>query len=94
MGAQVVLFTTGRGSVFGGSLAPCVKIASNSKTFTNMDEDMDFNAGEILDGISMQTSRDKLLELLIQVVSGTRSKSERRNFRQMEFIPWQPGAML
>jgi len=93
-GSNLVLFTTGRGSVFGGSLAPCIKIASNSKTFTNMDEDMDFNAGDILDGLPMQTSRDRLLELLLQVASGTHSKSERKNFRQVEFIPWQPGAML
>jgi altronate hydrolase len=93
-GSNLVLFTTGRGSVFGGGLAPCIKIASNSETFTNMREDMDFNAGDILNGIPMQTCRDQLLELLLQVASGVRSKSERKDFRQMEFIPWQPGAML
>lgn len=93
-GSNLVLFTTGRGSVFGGGLAPCLKIASNSKTFTNMYKDMDFNAGDILEGVSMQTCQNQLLELLLQVASGARSKSEHNDFRQMEFIPWQPGAML
>jgi altronate hydrolase len=93
-GSNLVLFTTGRGSVFGGGLAPCIKIASNSRTFTNMSADMDFNAGDILDGVSMAVCRDRLLELLLQIASGESSRSEQKISRQMEFIPWQPGAML
>jgi altronate hydrolase len=93
-GSNLVLFTTGRGSVFGGGLAPCIKIASNSRAFTNMSADMDFNAGDILDGVSMAVCRDRLLELLLQIASGESSRSEQKISRQMEFIPWQPGAML
>ena len=93
-GSNLVLFTTGRGSVFGGNLAPCLKIASNSKTFDQMSADMDFNAGDVLEGLSMQDARDRLLDLLLQVASGHPSKSEHYKSRQMEFIPWQPGNML
>lgn len=93
-GCNLVLFTTGRGSVFGGNLAPCIKIATNTQTYDRMVDDMDFNAGQILEGMPVQTVSDNLLERVIQTASGARTKSENFSLRDSEFILWQPGPML
>jgi altronate hydrolase len=99
-GANLVLFTTGRGSVFGGSFAPCLKIASNTATYQRMLEDMDFNAGVLLEGSAFEavpvfsTVARSLLDLVIETASGKPSKSEATLERESEFIPWQPGGIL
>ena len=89
-----MLFTTGRGSVFGGVIAPCLKIASNAVTYRRMEEDMDFNAGELLEGKGFGESARSLLDLVIETASGQCSKSEAFLERESEFIPWQPGGIL
>ena len=93
-GSTLVLFTTGRGSVFGGLIAPCIKIATNSTTYQRMQEDMDFNAGVLLEGTGFEAASQALLELVIEVASGKPSKSETSPGRESEFIPWQPGGIL
>jgi len=93
-GCNLTLFTTGRGSVFGGELAPCLKIATNSNMYQRMSADIDFNAGQILDGMNMDNAAQELFELLLQTASGQPSKSELSGFRQAEFIPWHMGGML
>ena len=94
-GCNLTLFTTGRGSAFGGILSPCIKIASNSKTYHHMAGDMDFNAGVILDeNLSLDSTADDLLAQVIQVASGARTKSERYTLREAEFVPWHMGGML
>lgn len=93
-GCNLVLFTTGRGTVFGGNLAPCIKVASNSAVYERMTDDMDFNAGVILDGQPMETATQMLFEQVIAVASGMPSKSERNHFREAEFVPWHLGGML
>ena len=94
-GANVVCFTTGRGSVFGSKPAPCLKLATNSETYGRMSEDMDVNCGVILDGTATveQTGR-KIFDLVVAVASGQPSKSEELGFGDEEFTPWQLGAVL
>jgi len=93
-GCNLTLFTTGRGSVFGGNLAPTLKIASNSAMYHRMQADMDFNAGAILDGLPMAEAAELLFELVIQVANGKPSQSECSGFREAEFVPWHLGGML
>ena len=93
-GCNVVLFTTGRGSVFGFKPAPSIKIATNSAMFNRLIDDMDFNAGRILDGESIETLARELLDLTIAVASGQPSKSEAQNIGEAEFCPWHLGETL
>jgi altronate hydrolase len=93
-GCNLVLFTTGRGSVFGFKPAPSIKIATNTPMFDRMCEDMDFNAGRILDGESMQTLTQELLEMVIAAASGQPSKSEALGIGEAEFAPWHLGETL
>jgi altronate hydrolase len=94
-GANVVCFTTGRGSVFGSKPAPCLKLCTNSETYRHMSEDMDVNCGVVLDGTATveQTGRE-IFELVVAVASGQPSKSEELGFGDEEFTPWQLGAVL
>jgi altronate hydrolase len=89
-----VLFTTGRGSVFGFKPAPSIKIATNTPMFERMIEDMDFNAGRLLDGEQMRDLAHELLELVIAVASGQPSKSEALGCGEAEFAPWHLGETL
>jgi len=90
-GCNLVLFTTGRGSVAGFKPAPVIKISTNTQTYQHMTTDMDFNAGEILDGTSdFATSTETLLELVIAVASGKQTKSEALGMGEVEFVPWNP----
>ena len=93
-GCNLVLFSTGRGSVFGGNIAPCLKVASSSPTFQQMSADMDFDAGSLLTGKSMPEAAEDLLDLVIRTASGSLTKAEGKNYREAEFVPWQPGAVL
>lgn len=93
-GCNLILFTTGRGSVYGSNIAPCLKIASNNALFTRMNDDMDFNAGKILEGAQMPDAANELLDLVIRVASGERTKSEEKGLPEYEFVPWQPGIVI
>jgi altronate hydrolase len=94
-GANVVCFTTGRGSVFGSKPAPCIKLCTNTETYRHMSEDMDVNCGTILDGTSSVEDKGReIFELVLAVASGQRSKSEELGFGDEEFTPWQLGAVL
>ena len=94
-GANVVCFTTGRGSVFGNRLCPTIKIATNTPLFTSMKEDMDFNAGPIVDGeVSVAQIGEQLFERILQVAGGEKTKSEELGFGNDEFVPWQLGAVM
>jgi altronate dehydratase len=93
-GCNLIAFTTGRGSVFGSSLAPCIKIATTTGLFERMNDDMDFNAGVILEGVKLESAAADLLDLIIASASGKQTKSEWSGFREGEFVPWQPGAVL
>ena len=94
-GAQVVCFTTGRGSVFGCSPVPSVKIASNTAMFERMRDDMDVNAGRVVDGsATVDEVGDELFELILEVASGRQPVSEELGFGQDEFAPWPLGAVM
>ncbi len=94
-GANLVCFTTGRGSVFGCKPAPSIKLATNTPMFGRMEDDMDVNCGTILDGDeSVQECGERIFELMLRVASGERTKSEMFDFGASEFAPWQIGATM
>jgi altronate hydrolase len=94
-GANMVCFTTGRGSVFGAKPVPSIKIATNSEMAAHMADDMDYNCGPILSGEkTLQEAGDDLFSLIVEVASGTKSASELNGLGDFEFVPWQIGAVL
>jgi arabinonate dehydratase len=94
-GANLVCFTTGRGSVFGCKPAPSIKLATNSPMFRRMEDDMDVNCGTVLDGDeSVQACGQRIFDLMLRVASGERTKSESFGFGADEFAPWVIGATM
>jgi altronate hydrolase len=93
-GANLIAFTTGRGSMFGSKPAPCIKLATNTPMYSRLTEDMDINCGEILDGaVSVQEMGQRIFELFLATASGKPSKSELLGLGDYEFVPWQIGIM-
>ena len=91
-GANIVAFTTGRGSMFGAKPVPSIKLATNTPMYRRLEEDMDINCGEILDGTaSLQEMGQKVFELILRTASGEKSKSELLGLGDHEFVPWQIG---
>jgi altronate hydrolase len=93
-GANMVVFTTGRGSVFGAKAVPTIKLASNSDMYARMEEDMDINCGAILTGASLEETGRHIFEEIIEVASGKRTKSENACIGDEEFAPWILGPTL
>jgi altronate hydrolase len=94
-GANMVVFTTGRGSVYGCKPAPSIKLATNSRVYRHMIDDMDVNCGTIVEGGATVAEKGKeIFELILRVASGEKSKSETYGFGADEFIPWQIGAVM
>jgi altronate hydrolase len=94
-GANIVCFTTGRGSVFGYKPAPSIKLATNTPMYNRMSEDMDINCGTIVDGeATVQEKGREILDYVLAVASGAPSKSETLGFGGSEFVPWQIGAVM
>ena len=94
-GANLVTFTTGRGSVFGYKPVPSMKLATNTTMFKHIEEDMDINCGTIADGEkTVQEVGEEIFERWLQVASGEKTKSEAQGFGDAEFIPWQIGATM
>ena len=93
-GANVVCFTTGRGSCFGCKPVPTIKIASNSPMYHRMEEDMDINAGTILEGEPVESVGQRIFSEIVDVASGKRTKSELCGYGDEEFLPWTVGPEL
>ena len=93
-GCNLVAFTTGRGSAFGAKPAPSLKIATNSRMYERMTEDMDINAGRVLEGASVEEVGREIYETLLRVASGEKTKSEAQGLGDYEFVPWQIGAVM
>lgn len=93
-GANLVMFTTGRGSCFGCKPSPVIKVATNSPLFKAMGEDMDLDAGVILDGEDLQSVGDRFFEFALRVASGQKTCSEQLGIGDHEFIPWTVGPTL
>lgn len=93
-GANVLCFTTGRGSAFGCKPTPSIKLATNTPMYEKMVEDMDINCGDVLDGVSLDDKGREIFETILRVASGERSKSEQLGYGDAEFVPWQIGATM
>ena len=88
-GANIICFTTGRGSCFGFKPAPSIKIATNTNMYNKLEEDMDINAGTIMDSEkTIEQIGEEIFEKIIAVASGEKSKSEINGYGDDEFNPW------
>ena len=94
-GANIVCFSTGRGSVYGSKPTPCLKLATNSLMYNRMSEDMDVNCGIVIDGdASIDELGEIIFEKILATASGEPSKSELFGLGDLEFLPWAAGAVL
>ncbi len=93
-GANVLVFTTGRGSVFGCKPAPSIKVATNTPLYEHMIDDMDINAGVILGGTPVEEVGRQIFEEILAVASGKKTKSEINGVGEEEFAPWSIGPTL
>ncbi|MHC5543115.1 altronate dehydratase, partial [Singulisphaera rosea] len=93
-GSNVLVFTTGRGSVLGLKPTPCIKVATNTPMFDRMVDDMDLNAGTILEGESVESVGRRMFDLILDVAGGQSTKSEKQGVGEEEFAPWLIGPML
>jgi altronate hydrolase len=93
-GANVIMFTTGRGSMFGAKPVPSIKLATNTPMYNRLRDDMDFNCGGILDGTcTLQQTGEQIFAQLLSVVSGEKTKSEILGLGDHEFVPWNIGVV-
>ena len=94
-GANVICFTTGRGSCFGCKPVPSLKLSTNSSMYERMSEDMDINCGTIAEGKEkIEDVGQKIFELVVNTASGNKSKSELNGYGDEEFNPWQVGVVM
>jgi len=93
-GCNVMCFTTGRGSAFGCKPTPSVKLATNTPMFDRMIDDMDINCGDIIEGMSVAEKGEEIFNKVLAVASGEHTKSEDLGYGDLEFVPWQIGAVM
>ena len=94
-GANLMCFTTGRGSAFGCKPTPSLKLASNTPLYERMPEDMDINCGTILDGVeTIEKAGERIFDIILATASGRKTASERLGYGEEEFSPWDKGIML
>lgn len=94
-GAQLIVFTTGRGSAFGSTPAPTLKLATNDRLFETMHEDIDLNCGDMISqNISVEQKGREIFEQIIATAEGVTTKSEKLGLGDHEFVPWQIGAVM
>jgi altronate hydrolase len=94
-GANMICFTTGRGSAYGCKPAPSLKLATNTALFTHQEEDMDINCGTVIDGTeTIQQAGERFFQLILETASGRKSKSEAFGYGDDEFAPWTLGATM
>jgi altronate hydrolase len=91
-GANLICFTTGRGSMFGSKPAPTLKLASNTPMFTRLQDDMDINCGLVIDGeLSVPEMGQRIFEHILRTASGEKTRSELLGLGDHEFVPWHLG---
>jgi altronate hydrolase len=94
-GANLICFTTGRGSAYGCAPSPSLKLSTNTPLWIKQEEDIDLNAGEIADGnASVDAVGQRLFDLMLATCSGEKTKSEKHGYGQSEFVPWYVGAVM
>jgi altronate dehydratase len=92
-GVNLIAFTTGRGSAIGFPTVPVLKIATNTGMFETMRDNMDLNAGKIIDGeMSIEQMGEEIFSRLLAIASGERTASEKLGHH--EFVPWRIGPVL
>ncbi len=93
-GAQIICFTTGRGSAFGCAGVPTIKLATNNALFERMRDDMDVNCGDLITGTPMTKISQRIFDAIIRHASGEKVRSEELGYGNDEFLPWQVGAVM
>lgn len=94
-GANMICFTTGRGSIYGCKPVPSTKLATNTEMYLRMEDDMDLNCGQTIDGaITVEKMGQQIFQFILEVASGKKTKSELNGIGEDEFIPWTIGAVL
>jgi altronate hydrolase len=93
-GANILAFTTGRGSAYGCKPTPSIKLATNTPMYEMMMDDMDINCGDVIDGVSIEAKGREIFARVLAVASGEKTKSEALGYGDAEFVPWQIGATM
>lgn len=94
-GANVICFTTGRGSAYGCAPAPSLKLSTNNTLWQRQEEDIDINCGGVIDGsMTIAALGERIFARVLAVASGEPTKSEQHGYGQNEFVPWQLGAVM
>ncbi len=93
-GANVMCFTTGRGSAYGNKPCPSIKLATNTTIYNQMIEDMDINCGDVIDGVPLEKKGEEIFELILKTASGQQTKSEELGYGENEYVPWYIGAVM
>jgi altronate hydrolase len=93
-GAQIICFTTGRGSAFGCAGVPTIKLATNNAMFERMQDDMDVNCGDLITGTPMSAISQRIFDAIVRHASGEKVRSEVLGYGHDEFLPWQVGAVM
>jgi len=94
-GANLICFTTGRGSAYGCAPSPSLKLSTNTALWVKQEDDIDINCGEIVDGLaSIDEVGERIFRLMLATASGRKTKSEIHGYGQNEFVPWALGAVM
>ena len=93
-GANLMCFTTGRGSAYGNKPCPSIKLATNSVIYNQMIEDMDINCGDVIEGVSLEAKGQQIFDLMLKTASGQKTKSEQLGYGENEYVPWYIGAVM
>ena len=93
-GAQIICFTTGRGSAFGCAGVPTIKLATNTMLYERMRDDMDVNCGDLITGTPMSEISQRIFDAIIRHASGEKVRSEILGYGNDEFLPWRVGAVM
>ncbi len=94
-GANLICFTTGRGSAYGCAPSPSLKLSTNSALWRKQQDDIDIDCGGIIDGgDTIESVGERIFQLMLATASGTKTKSELHGYGQNEFVPWQLGAVM
>ncbi len=94
-GANLICFTTGRGSAYGCAPSPSLKLSTNTELWRRQQDDIDLDCGGIVDGLeTVDAAGERIFRLMLETASGRATKSERHGYGQNEFVPWQLGAVM
>ena len=94
-GANLICFTTGRGSAYGCAPSPSLKLSTNTALWVKQEDDIDINCGEVIDGsASIDEMGERIFRLMLATASGDKTKSEVHGYGQNEFVPWALGAVM